>query len=88
MPGILAALTLVLMLVMVLTRVLLLRSAGTRAVHFGGIDKTDFLIPPFAFFLCPVRRDFRLAERQQRPAFPFRAGRIDEQYRHRVRRYL
>ena len=50
MPGILAALTLVLMLAMVLTRVLLLRSAGTRAVHFGGIDKTDFLIPPFAFF--------------------------------------
>ena len=50
MPGILAALTLVVMLGMVLTRVLVLRASGTRAMHFGSIDKTDFLIPPFAVF--------------------------------------
>src|SRR5262249_28615862 len=35
---------------MVLTRVILMRRAGTRAMHFGRIDRTDFLIPPFALF--------------------------------------
>src|SRR5262245_49934402 len=50
MQGYLAALTIVLFLGMVLTRVLLMRRTGTKAVHFGNIDKTDFLIPPFALF--------------------------------------
>ena len=44
------ALTMVLLIGMVLTRVLLLRKAGTEAMHFGSNDKKDFLIPPFAFF--------------------------------------
>jgi len=35
---------------MVLTRIFLLRRTGTKAMHFGRIDKTDFLIPPFALF--------------------------------------
>jgi protein-S-isoprenylcysteine O-methyltransferase Ste14 len=48
--GYLAALTIVLLIGMVLTRVFLLRRAGTEAMHFGEIDKTDFLIPPFALF--------------------------------------
>lgn len=46
----LAALTIALLLVMVLTRSYLLRRTGTRVIHFGRIDKTDFLIPPFALF--------------------------------------
>ncbi len=50
MQGYLAALTIVLLLGMVLTRVYLLRRTGTHAMHFGRIDKTDFLIPPFALF--------------------------------------
>jgi protein-S-isoprenylcysteine O-methyltransferase Ste14 len=50
MPGYFAALTIVLMLGMVLTRVLLMRSRGIEAMKFGKIDKTDFLIPPFALF--------------------------------------
>jgi protein-S-isoprenylcysteine O-methyltransferase Ste14 len=50
MPGYLAALTIVLLLGMVLTRAFLLKGTGTRAMHFGRIDKTDFLIPPFALF--------------------------------------
>lgn len=50
MPGYFAALTIILMLGMVLTRVWLMRRSGTKAMHFGKIDKTDFLIPPFAFF--------------------------------------
>jgi protein-S-isoprenylcysteine O-methyltransferase Ste14 len=50
MPRIIASLTIVLLLGMVLTRVLLLRRRGIRAMHFGKIDKKDFLIPPFAFF--------------------------------------
>jgi protein-S-isoprenylcysteine O-methyltransferase Ste14 len=44
------ALTVVLMLGMVLTRVLLMRSRGIEAMKFGKTDKTDFLIPPFALF--------------------------------------
>jgi protein-S-isoprenylcysteine O-methyltransferase Ste14 len=46
----LAALTLVLLLGLVLTRVVWMRRTGTSAMHFGKIDKTDFLIPPFALF--------------------------------------
>jgi protein-S-isoprenylcysteine O-methyltransferase Ste14 len=49
-PGYLAAATIVLLVGMVLTRVWLLRRTGTRAMHFGSIDKTDFLIPPVALF--------------------------------------
>jgi protein-S-isoprenylcysteine O-methyltransferase Ste14 len=50
MTGYLAALAIVLLLGSVLTRVLLLRRAGTQAMHFGDLDKTDFLIPPVALF--------------------------------------
>jgi protein-S-isoprenylcysteine O-methyltransferase Ste14 len=50
MTGYLAALAIVLLLGSVLTRVLLLRRAGTQAMHFGGLDKSDFLIPPVALF--------------------------------------
>jgi len=44
------ALTLLLFIGMVLVRVLLLRRAGIKAMHFGKIDKTDFLILPFVLF--------------------------------------
>ena len=50
MPQYLAAFTIVLLLGTVLGRVLLLRRTGTRAMHFGELDKTDFLIPPVALF--------------------------------------
>lgn len=50
MQGYFAALTIVLMLGMVVTRVLLMRRRGIEAMHFGKLDKTDFLIPPFALF--------------------------------------
>ena len=50
MPSYFAVLTILLMIGMVLTRVLLMRRKGTEAIHFGKIDKTDFLIPPFALF--------------------------------------
>lgn len=46
----LAALMIFLMLGMVWTRVLLMKKAGIKAVHFGRIDQKDFLIPPFALF--------------------------------------
>jgi protein-S-isoprenylcysteine O-methyltransferase Ste14 len=45
-----AALTIVLMLGMVLTRVLLMRKKGIAAMNFGKIDRKDFLIPPIALF--------------------------------------
>jgi protein-S-isoprenylcysteine O-methyltransferase Ste14 len=44
------ALTIVLLLGLVGSRVLLMRSKGIEAMNFGKIDKKDFLIPPFAFF--------------------------------------
>ncbi len=50
MPGYLGALAIVLLLGMVLSRVFLLKRQGITAVKFGEIDKTDFLIPPFALF--------------------------------------
>ena len=45
-----AALTIPLLLAMVWVRVLLMRSKGIKAVHFGATDKTDFLMPPLALF--------------------------------------
>jgi protein-S-isoprenylcysteine O-methyltransferase Ste14 len=50
MPGYFAVLTIVLLIGMVLTRVSMMRRKGIAAMHFGNIDKTDFLIPPFALF--------------------------------------
>jgi protein-S-isoprenylcysteine O-methyltransferase Ste14 len=50
MPGYLGALTIVLLLGIVLIRVFLLKKRGISAMKFGNIDKTDFLIIPFAFF--------------------------------------
>jgi protein-S-isoprenylcysteine O-methyltransferase Ste14 len=50
MPQYLAALMVVLLLGTVISRVVLLRRTGTRAMHFGELDKTDFLIPPVALF--------------------------------------
>ena len=44
------ALTIVLMIGMVLTRVMMMKRKGIEAMNFGKIDKTDFLIPPFALF--------------------------------------
>jgi len=55
--GYLAALAIVLLLGTVITRVLLLRRAGTQAVHLGNLDKTDFLIPPVALFYFVRRRN-------------------------------
>jgi len=47
----LAALSLALLIGLVLVRALLLkRRTGARVIHFGEIDKKDFLIPPFALF--------------------------------------
>jgi protein-S-isoprenylcysteine O-methyltransferase Ste14 len=55
MPYYLAALAIVLLLATVLGRVLVMRRTGTKALHFGNIDKTDFLIPPvMLFFLYTV----------------------------------
>ncbi|WP_077103640.1 methyltransferase family protein [Mycobacterium terramassiliense] len=50
MPRYLAALTVVLLIGTVAGRVVLLRRAGIQALHFGKLDKTDYLIPPVALF--------------------------------------
>jgi protein-S-isoprenylcysteine O-methyltransferase Ste14 len=48
MPRYFAALTLVLMVGMVWTRILLLRRKKITAMKFGALDKKDYVIPPFA----------------------------------------
>ncbi len=50
MPQYLGALAVLLVFGTVLTRLFLLRARGIEAMKFGDIDKTDFLIPPFALF--------------------------------------
>ena len=50
MQSYLAALTLVLLVAMVLTRAFIMKRRGVRAVNFGEIDKRDFVILPFAGF--------------------------------------
>jgi hypothetical protein len=44
MPKYFGALTIILLLGMVLTRVFLLKRQGIKAMKFGNIDNTDFLI--------------------------------------------
>ena len=48
LPGYLGALTIVLLMSIVIVRVWMLSQRGIVAMKFGAIDKTDFLIPPFA----------------------------------------
>jgi protein-S-isoprenylcysteine O-methyltransferase Ste14 len=43
------AIALLLLLGMVWCRELFMRRKGIKAIHFGNLDKKDFLIPPFAF---------------------------------------
>jgi hypothetical protein len=45
-----AALTIIILMGMVLTRALMMKKAGIQAMNFGRTDKKDFLILPFAFF--------------------------------------
>jgi protein-S-isoprenylcysteine O-methyltransferase Ste14 len=50
MPRYFGVLTILLLIGMVLMRVLLMKRKGIDAMNFGKIDKTDFIIPPFALF--------------------------------------
>jgi protein-S-isoprenylcysteine O-methyltransferase Ste14 len=50
MPGYFAAMTILLLMGTVLTRALIMKRQGVEALNFGKIDKTDYLIPPFALF--------------------------------------
>jgi hypothetical protein len=50
MPQYLGVPTIAVLLGMALTRISVLRRQGIKAMKFGNIDKTDFLIPPFALF--------------------------------------
>ena len=44
------ALTIVLLIGTVMIRAMLMKKKGIEAMHFGKLDKTDLLIPPFALF--------------------------------------
>jgi protein-S-isoprenylcysteine O-methyltransferase Ste14 len=54
MPKYLGALTIVVLLAMVLGRVFILKRQGIKAMRFGETHKSDFLIPPLAFFYLYV----------------------------------
>ena len=54
MQRLIAALTIALFLGLVITRILLMRRAGIKALYFGNLDRKDFLIPPFAFLYIYV----------------------------------
>lgn len=46
-----AVATLLLLVLLVLSRAFQLKKIGIKAIRFGEMDKKDFLIPPFALFL-------------------------------------
>lgn len=48
MEGYIGVLAIILLMVLVVSRVIMLRRLGIRAMKFGQMDKRDFLIPPFA----------------------------------------
>lgn len=51
MPGYAAAGSTLLLIALIVSRVLLLRRRGVRALVFGATDRSDFLLPPFALLL-------------------------------------
>ena len=51
LQGYIATATVGLLILLVISRVLLLKKLGIRAFRFGQMDKKDFLIPPFALLL-------------------------------------
>jgi protein-S-isoprenylcysteine O-methyltransferase Ste14 len=69
MPRYFGALAIVLLLGMVLIRAALMKRKGIKAIHFGEMDKKDFLIPPFAFFyfyiVFAAAFDFPTVSRQE-----------------------
>ena len=71
MPEYCGALTILLIPVMVLARVRLLKIGGVRAMKFGALDKTDFLIPPFVllYFYLIFAGAFRLPSPVQTELF-------------------
>lgn len=50
LPRLLGAAAILSIVCLVLVRVALLKRSGVAAMKFGSIDKSDFLIPPFALF--------------------------------------
>ena len=50
MQSYVGVITIFVMMGVVAARVVLLRRRGIAAMHFGKLDRTDFLIPPFALF--------------------------------------
>lgn len=62
MPGYFVIFALSLMILFVLLRSIQMKKLGIQAVHFGEIDKKDFLIPPFIFlyFYLIIANTFNL----------------------------
>jgi protein-S-isoprenylcysteine O-methyltransferase Ste14 len=72
MPRYFAVLTIVCMLGLVLVRVSMMKRQGIQAMNFGRIDKTDFLIPPFAlfYFYLVFAAAFRFPSPSRQELFP------------------
>jgi protein-S-isoprenylcysteine O-methyltransferase Ste14 len=54
MPRLIGALTILLLVGLVATRILLMKRTGLKAVYFANIERKDLLIPPFAFLYIYV----------------------------------
>lgn len=54
MQGYFAVATVILLVILVLSRVFQMHKMGIKAFKFGEMDKTDFLIPPFALLFFYV----------------------------------
>ena len=46
--------TVILLVILVVSRIILMNKVGIKAVRFGEMDKTDFFIPPFALLFFYV----------------------------------
>ena len=62
MQGYFAIITIICLMAMVISRILILKRQGIKAMQFGEMDKKDFLIPPFAllFFYLIMAHAFHL----------------------------
>jgi len=49
MQGYFAVATIIILLILIFSRVVLLQKKGIKVMKFGEMDKSDFILPPFAF---------------------------------------
>lgn len=51
MPEIISAITLILLMILIITRAFLLKRVGIQGIRFGDTDRSDYLMSPFALLM-------------------------------------